>query len=174
MLSKLPELVDPVVFAERQSHVVATLDIKRLKRLSELLDSTEGHLDVDWQFYKEARVPKIEGHIRGHLSLICQNCLGPVEWPLDKLVKIGMVQSLEQADQFEEDLEPLLVSGEKMSLPDIIEDEVLMSLPDYPRHKQDCSRYKIPESLVESEDTEQKPAANPFAVLAQLKNSGDQ
>ena len=174
MLKKLPELIDPVVFADRESHVVGGLDVACLSRLSDVLFSTEGQLKVDLQFYRDAQVPKIEGSIKGDLKLICQSCLGAMDMAINKSVKIGMIKSMEQADRFEEGLEPLLVTGEKIALAAIVEDEILIDLPDYPRHGDSCKHYQKSEAFVESKRLTQEEPANPFAVLAQLKKSGDQ
>ena len=73
MSDQLPELIDPVVFAERQSHILGRLSLQRLDRLSETLFNKEGELEVDLQFYKEGKVPVIEGRIKGHITLICQS-----------------------------------------------------------------------------------------------------
>lgn len=173
MLDQLPEFIDPVVFAERQSHLLGRLGLQRLERLSEFLFDKKGELKVDLQFYKDGKVPVIEGRIEGHLILTCQSCLQALPWNVDKPVKIGMVQTIEQADRLTDGFEPLMLADEKMSLPGIIEDEVLISLPDYPRHEDECLQYQPAEKLAEPEEIEQKPD-NPFAVLATLKNTGDQ
>ena len=173
MLDQLPELIDPVVFAERRSHLLGQLDIQRLKRLADLLFDNKGALNVDLQFYKEGKVPLIEGRIEGHLNLTCQSCMQAIAWVVNKPVKIGMVQTIEQADRLTEEFEPLMVSDDKMSLPGIIEDEVLISLPDYPRHEHKCLQYEPAVKLAEPIEIEEKPD-NPFAVLAKLKNTGDQ
>jgi len=173
MLDQLPELIDPVVFAERHSHLLGRLSVQRLNRLADFLFDKKGELKVDLQFYKEGKVPVIEGRIEGHLILTCQSCLQALEWTVNKPVKIGMVQTIEQADRLAEGFEPMMVSDNKMSLPGIIEDEVIISLPDYPRHENECLQYEPAEKLVEPKEIEQKPD-NPFAVLATLKNTGDQ
>ncbi len=173
MLDQLPELIDPVVFAERHSHLLGRLSLRRLDRLADFLFDKEGELNVDLQFYKEGKVPVIEGHIKGHLILTCQSCLQALDWSVDRPVKIGMVQTIEQADCLAEEFEPMMVADNKMSLPGIIEDEVLISLPDYPRHENECLQYEPAEKLAEPQEIEQKPD-NPFAVLATLKITGDQ
>jgi len=174
MLDRLPELIDPVVFAERRSHLVGTLELQRLERLADLLFDKEGGLNVDLQFYKEGRVPIIEGRIEGHLTLTCQTCLQELPWTIDKSVKIGMVQTIEQADRLEDGFEPLVVSDQKMSLPAIVEDEVLIALPDFPRHKSSCIQYSSTEPLVEEPEEIKQESDNPFSVLAKLKITGDQ
>ncbi len=173
MSDQLPEFIDPVVFAERHSHLQGTLAVQRLDRLADFLFAKEGELNVDLQFYKEGKVPVIEGRIEGHLVLSCQSCLQALAWPVDKAVKIGMVQTIEQADRLDKEFDPLVVSEQKMSLADIIEDELIVSLPDYPRHKNECLQYEPAAKRAEAHSIEQKPDS-PFAVLATLKNTGDQ
>ena len=173
MLDQLPELIDPVVFAERHSHLQGQLSVQRLDRLADFLFDKKGELNVDLQFYKDGKVPVIEGRLEGHLNLTCQSCLKILLWNVDKFVKIGMVQTIEQADSLAGEFEPLIISDEKMSLPGIVEDEVLLSLPDYPRHENECLQYEPAEKLVEPKEIEQEPD-NPFAILATLKITGDQ
>ncbi len=173
MLDQLPELIDPVVFAERQSHLRGKLAVQRLERLSDLLFDKQGELNIDFQFYKQGKVPVIEGRIEGHLVLTCQSCLQALPWVVDKPVKIGMVQTITQADQLANEFAPLMLAKTKMSLPGIIEDEVLLALPDYPRHEQKCLSYQPAVKLAEPKEIVQK-SNNPFAVLATLKNTGDQ
>lgn len=173
MLDQLPEFIDPVVFAERQSRLQGCLGLQRLDRLADFLFDTEGELRVDLQFYKEGKVPVIEGRIEGHVNLICQSCLQALALTVDRPVKIGMVQTIEQADRLTDDFEPLMLAEKKMSLPGIVEDEVLIYLPDFPRHAHDCLQYEPAEQLADPEKNTQE-SDNPFAVLATLKNTGDQ
>ncbi len=173
MSDQLPEFIDPVVFAERQSHLQGRLGLQRLNRLGDILFDKNGELKVDLQFYKEGKVPVIEGRIEGHITLICQSCMEALEWPVAKSVKIGMVQTIEQADRLVDGFEPLMVTDEKMSLPELIEDEVLISLPDYPRHAHKCLQYEPAVKLAEPNKIKQE-SDNPFSVLAKLKITGDQ
>ena len=172
MLDQLPELIDPVVFAERTSHLVGIVKFQRMNRLSEFLFDKEGDMKVDLHFFKEGKVPTIEGHIEGHLNLICQTCLQSLPWDVSKDVKIGMVQTMEQADRLEKGLEPLIITEGKVSFPSIVEDEVIIALPDYPRHAEPCMQYTNV-AFVEPDVDETKPD-NPFSVLAKLKNTGAQ
>ncbi|MBE0468297.1 MAG: DUF177 domain-containing protein [Methyloprofundus sp.] len=174
MLDQLPEIIDPVVFAERHSHVVGPIGLQRMARLSDFLFDKEGELNVDLQFYKEGKVPVIEGRIEGHVTLICQSCLDALPWIVDKSVKIGMVQTIEQADRLEEGFEPMVVSEQKMPLSAIIEDEVIIALPDYPRHEHSCLQYSSTQPLIDEPEEIKQQSDNPFSVLAKLKFTGDQ
>lgn len=174
MLDQLPEIIDPVVFADRNSHIVGHIGLQRMARLSDFLFDKDGELNVDLQFYKEGKVPIIEGRIEGHITLTCQSCLKFLPWTVDKSVKIGMVQTIEQADRLEEGFEPMIVSSQKMSLSTIIEDEVIIALPDYPRHESSCIQYSSTKSLAEEPEEIKQESDNPFSVLAKLKITGDQ
>ena len=72
----------------------------------------------------------------------------------------------EAADQR---LEPVELDEEgRLYLWDVIEDELLLNLPDFPMHPQDeCQALKIePQEDIAAEEPQR---SNPFDVLAQLK-----
>lgn len=173
MSDQIPELVDPVVFAERQSFIQGLLGLQHLHRLADMLFDKQGELKVDLYFYKQGKVPVVEGRLQGHINLICQSCLETLDWNVDKIVKIGMVQTIEQADRLQDGFEPLMVAEEKISLPGLIEDEVIISLPDYPRHAHQCLQHKINVPPADTRTIKQE-SDNPFSVLAKLKITGDQ
>jgi len=105
--------------------------------------------------------------------LACQSCLQPLSWPIDIGFKLGIVASLAEADRLEIDCEPLLFNGEKIFLKSIIEDEILLALPDYPKHGYECiASGKSVNSNFALQDNPAK-TENPFAVLAKLKKTGD-
>jgi len=117
---------------------------------------------------------KVEGQIEAVLELTCQNCLQAVQWPVKNTVKLGIVTSVDQADRLPEDYEPLLVDEEKILLKNIIEDELLLILPAFPKHQHDCLAHKSGNNKVDFLLSEQQSLTeNPFSILAKLKNTGD-
>jgi uncharacterized protein len=108
------------------------------------------------------------------LELECQNCLEAVDWPIDCTIKLGIVTSMDQADRLPEDYEPLMVEEEKILLKNIIEDEILLILPAFPKHQHACFVQKTDNNSVDPlVNDEQSSAENPFSILAKLKNTGD-
>jgi len=83
-----------------------------------------------------------------------------------------LVNSLEQADRLASDCEPLILEDDKISLNELVEDELLLALPDFPRHDYPCIDREGVKPAVHDID-EQIRSNNPFAVLAKLKNTGD-
>jgi uncharacterized protein len=68
----------------------------------------------------------------------------------------------------------LMVEEEKILLNKIIEDEILLTLPAFPKHQHACSVQKTDDNSVELlvNDGQSSPK-NPFSVLAKLKHTGD-
>jgi uncharacterized protein len=145
-----------------------------LDRLADLLFSDAGSVAVDLFFGREGRLAKIEGQIEAVLELECQNCLQAVQWPVKSSIKLGIVTSIDQADRLPEDYEPLLVDEGKILLKNIIEDELLLILPTFPKHQHNClAQQSDNKKAVLLLNEQQSPTKNPFSILAKFKNTGD-
>jgi len=174
MLARLPEFIDPLHLADKRGELKGQIPVSGLDRLADLLFSDTGAVTVDLFFGREGRLAKIEGQIETVLELKCQNCLQAVQWPVKSNVKLGIVTSLDQADRLPEDYEPLLVDEGKTLLKNIIEDELLLILPAFPKHQHDCLGRKPSDKQADVLLNEQpSPTENPFSILAKLKNTGD-
>jgi uncharacterized protein len=172
MLDRLPVLIDPLSFAERGKRLLGKIKINELSRLSDILLDSSGEIEIDFSFDKEGRFPVIVGEIKANLIAECQSCLKQVVLPVDKHFKLGMVLSDEQADRLAGDCEPLFLQDEKISLNELVEDELLLALPDFPKHPEVCIERE--EIVTASNDEQQQmDSNNPFSVLAKLKNTGD-
>jgi uncharacterized protein len=174
MSDRLPEYIDPLHLADKRGTLKGQIPIKSLDRLSEILANDTGTVTLELFFGREGRLAKVEGHIEADLELVCQNCLEAVKWPIDCLVKLGVVASIDQANRLPEDYEPLLVEEGKIPLKNIIEDEILLILPAFPKHPYNCFVRKSDDNnLVPLANDEQLTSDNPFSILAKLKNTGD-
>ena len=174
MSDRLPEYIDPLHLADKRGALKGQIPLRSMDRLAEMLVSDAGTISVDLLFGREGRLAKIEGHIEAVLGLECQNCLEAVEWPINCFIKLGIVTSIDQANRLPEGYEPLLVEEGKILLKNIIEDEILLILPAFPKHQHDCFVPKFDNNSVDSlVSDEQSSPENPFSILAKLKNTGD-
>jgi len=174
MLDRLPVLINPLSFSDKGKVLVGSIEISELTRLSDVLFDNSGIVEVNFSFNREGRVPTIQGEIKADLMLECQSCSKKLDWSINSIIKLGIVQSLEQADRLASDCEPLMLETEKISLNDLIEDELLLALPDFPKHDYECvGRGGIEFDALEEEIEPQVETNNPFSVLAKLKNTGD-
>jgi len=172
MSDKLPDLVDPILFADRRSMLTGVIRITALKRLSDLVVINDDVVAVDVWFARQGGRALVSGNIKATLQLVCQSCLQALPWPLDVSFKLGVVSSAQDAEKLELDCEPLMFDGETVSLTELIEDEILLALPDYPKHDFHC----IPVNSSKDPDFDQESQIqpnNPFSVLAKLKKTGE-
>jgi uncharacterized protein len=171
MSSHLPDFVDPWRLAERGKGFSGQIELARLPRLAEALASPAGHADFDvpvgWDGEKWIH---ITGTVRARLALKCQRCLEQMNQAVDVAVNLVVIEVQEQAALLSEDVDPVLAEEGQISLMDLIEDELLLSIPQVPRHAPELCRVDPAdlESVNELEDTMADPT--PFAVLEGLKS----
>jgi uncharacterized protein len=174
MLNRLPEIIEPLHLADKRGELKGEIAVSSLKRIADMLYNDEGSVAVELFFGREGRLAKVEGRIQTVLQLKCQSCLQALEWSVDSVVKLGIVSSIDQANRLPEDYEPLLVEGDTMPLKDIIEDELLLSLPTYPKHQHSCFAANS-DKIKTTTSAHDNPSSseNPFSILATLKKTGD-
>jgi uncharacterized protein len=130
----------------------------------------------------EGRQPYLRMVIHGSAWLECQRCLAPYEQAFDVEAAYRIVATEEEADEFplDDDEVEVIVGSRHFDLVDLIEEELLLSLPLVPKHDV-CP--EIHESLASGADgaegvdsvddvPEQEVGPerpNPFAALGSLK-----
>ncbi len=162
--------VDPFRMAEARRILEGDVPLRQLKRLGALLEDDTGVARVQLEFgTDEMGVRFLKGHIHAELSILCQRCLEPMPWHVDLDLALGLLHPGE--DEAKAGVyEPLLVDEVPMHLIDLLEDELLLALPQIPRHELaacPAREYVEPAGQVRAETTASKD--NPFAVLAKMK-----
>lgn len=168
MSDRMPVSINLLSFADSEKRIYGAIEISEFARLSDSLLENSGIVDVKVIFNKEGRLPVIRGEIKTNLSLKCQACLNKLVWAIDRSFKLGLVASLNQADRLAGDCEPLILKGDKVSLNELVEDELLLALPDFPRHQYNC--VEMTGANQDDDNFEQSNANNPFSILAELKS----
>ena len=174
MLTRLPVEVNPYRLVEQGRKLDGVSDIASLSRIDDLLADKDGTLSVNLTFYRnESALPALKGQITGDLSLICQRCLDKMSLPIATTMELVFVSNDEKAQSLQDGYETYLVEDSRILLNDLIEDEVLLSIPQLVVHE-DCEPYRplievTPETISQTVHEEKN---NPFAVLKNLKNPG--
>jgi len=172
MLDRLPNCIDPLYLAEKRSELKGQIPVSGFDRLADMLLDRSGCVSVILSFGKEGNQALIEGKIESILTLVCQNCLEALVWPIEHTVKLGIVNSIDEADRLPENYEPLLLEEDKILLKDIVEEELSLILPQYPKHRYDCLNRDSDGDETESvSKNKQTTKENPFSILSNLKSS---
>lgn len=173
LTTRLPTKVEPYRLASAGKRLEGVIPLANMPRVVEAIGAQEGDVSVSLSFDIDTqRRSFIEGSIAFEASLLCQRCLGPTEpEPLSSEFLLGLVTSDALAAQLPGEYEPVVVENEQLDLLSVIEDEVLLILPQVVYHEEaDCavSRDQLA-SGVEPEASD-APAVNPFSVLRTLKD----
>jgi len=168
--------------AQAQSRLSGTIKLDHFDRLKlhalvdEATFAQENELDLNLSFdYDDSGWLKVQGSVNGELSLVCQRCLEPMRWPITLDVSLAVVSDDEDMADLPEIYEPIMLEDESITTVDLVEDDLLLSVPLVPTHVagEVCEVSKIPgvELRIASEETPQ-PTKSPFSVLESLKGVG--
>lgn len=164
----LTEPVDVRAEAARERSANQRVSLSQLPRLVEALHEEadrDGTVHVELALrLDESRRVCIDGRLRGDLIIRCQRCLGPLDLPVD--VTLALRSGALPDGDFE-------LADEPARLLDLVEDELLLALPDVPTHTDlaacgpDATRY-----LVDAGEP-QAQTKTPFAGLKDLLDASN-
>jgi uncharacterized protein len=171
MSKRFPDRLDPWRFADLGKEIGGELALETFSRLGACLLKPAGNVSFKLVFSRDQeRRAILSGWLKAVLSLQCQRCLEVVNLPIEIHLSVAFVQGADEAEMLSEDLDPCLVEDDQVVFMDLLEDELLLALPQVAMH--DPGACHAPASRVaedapiESSGQERK---NPFAALAELK-----
>ena len=172
MQSLIPEYLDLLQKADSGCDIEGVWPISRLPRLAELLVETEGDLVANLRIGRLDKLRYLTGSVSCQLNITCQRCLETMELTVKSEFKLGLISNEAQADNLPEGYEPFLVGEDKTSIPEILEDELLLAMPLVAMHDYDCSEYLQEQEkrrTAEAElEAQEKVKNNPFSALKDL------
>ena len=157
--------------------------IRRFTRLADVAGNPGDALEIDLALgYADDGSPLLEGAVQGDVELVCQRCLGPLRQPVDVALKLALVPE-GQSPAIPAGFEAWEVPAEQQRPPrvrDLLEDEVMLSLPLIARHASRADCEGLSPHLVDEDEAATSDAGdggergdterdNPFAVLKGLK-----
>ena len=187
MSPRLPELIEPERMAETGRILKGTLALSKLKRLAPLLFNDKGSVSGDYgdvavelMFGIDATGQlNVTGSLETDVRLQCQRCMQALDLHIAEKVSLAIVYDNDQANELPSHYEPLVLNDEEelVSLPELIEDEILLALPSVPLHEPDeCQLEETAAVGIDGAGQKQTPdktepqKASPFAVLEKLRN----
>ena len=169
----LPLKIDPFRFADNQSRLQGSLPIKNMPRLLASLASDEGEAEVNIRFgVDEQGIRYLKGHLAAHLTVQCQRCMESYIYEIIGDFKLGILQREEEAISLPESYDPLVIQGAELFISDVIEDELIVSLPIVPMHELSQCKVQLP-LVTQSAGLSDIEKDNPFKVIELLRTKRD-
>jgi len=180
MSREFPDFVDPWKAADGRRTFQGTMPIKRMQRLGPLLaPETESRIDEvlvrgDAGFtarfsYDRQGLLTIRLDVEAELPLVCQRSLEPYREKVSRHSWLAVIEDVADQQLIPDMYDPVLVEHRRMALLDIVEEELLLAVPQVPRSPEsrlmDVSTDGT--SAVPSVD-EKTQTYKPFAGLAGL------
>jgi len=105
--------------------------------------------------------------VSGVATLECQRCMRPMQLPVDTEVRVGLIAAEADVGRVPADLEPVLAPGGRISIGELITEEMLLTLPIVPLHAEGDECRALPAPGVVQERVGEA-THKPFARLAEL------
>jgi len=173
-MNPLPRQIDPRKFAQQGIEIAGSVPLSELTRVRELLFSDKGQVEAELAFdIGEQRILYVAGKIKATVENVCQRCLDAVSVDVNCELNLAIQWEDSDLDRLPSHFEPWIVAEGQTDIYQIIEDEILLSLPIVSYHEEEC----VPHNLFSSGETEAKklidaaPSTNPFTALQGLKES---
>lgn len=168
---RLPVHIDPIRFAEIGRELKGRIALAEMERLSAMLLDNGGDVQAELSFGVDHEgIRFMRGRVSAVVKLQCQRCLGVLPQAIEAEMLLGFVSERDPRE-LPSYYEPLPVGHEPIFLRDIIEDELILSLPIVPKHAEGQCPKQPQAGTEDSKESHSASEANPFAVLAGLKRN---
>ena len=152
--------------ADRGADIDFAVPLAELSGLRELRAGLAGSVQGRVHFEREEDLPVADLRFSGTVSLQCQRCLQPMEQAVEVDSRIALVGSEAQAGRVPPEREPVLAPGGRISIGELLTEELLLLLPIVPLHedREQCAAARpVPGTAAAGGETHR-----PFAHLDEL------
>jgi uncharacterized protein len=169
MSRDFPDWINPWTAAQGRRTFAGTVPLKRMKRLGRLIEDVDGEAAFEATFgIDEDRRPVIGLEVSAALSLMCQASLEPYVAHVERQSTLGVIESEAEMERLAPDVDPVLADEGRLALAELVEDELILALPQVPRNPAiEPVTYRsggAEQELAAAEEEDEK-RENPFAVL---------
>ena len=131
------KLLDIGPLADGRAEIDFSIPLKEFPRVLPLLAGPDGTARGRVNFGREGRLAVAEVAVAADATMLCQRCLAPLNWPLKSTGRAALVATPAEAERVPETLETVLAPEHRISIRDLVEEELLLALPLVPRHEND-------------------------------------
>jgi uncharacterized protein len=162
--------VDSLDFARNGRNISGNLPVAELPRMFDMLDNPQGFLSYSLQGGVDIRgMHFLDLSVAGQCRLRCQRCLGGLDYPVQLETRLLLrdqasfeALDIKDADLGNEEFDSIFADAH-LDVQDLLEEEILLSLPIAPKHELGTCRAAGGKNRQEER--------HPFEVLAKLKSS---
>jgi uncharacterized protein len=163
-------LVDTLVGTD--AVIEFTIPLSDLPRVSRELTSLNGDATGRARFSRQLGQAVADLEVSAQPEVVCQRCMQAMRWPVVVKSRIALVSDYDAADRVPEGLEVFLVEGDSVSVRDLVDEEILLALPNVALHAEgsECAdgQMQLSVPVADEEDVADSQVQKPFAQLGEL------
>jgi uncharacterized protein len=164
-MKQLPERIALDKAVNGQRHYQGSVKLNKMSRLADMLDNIDGDVEFSLQFGRAVKLlGKAQIKVKANLPLICVISHEKFKFPVEIDTTVGFIDDLEYEDFIGVDMEASWVEGGFIKPLEIIEDELILAVPDAPFNEKETDGETTDATKLV---TDEKP--NPFDILKNLK-----
>ena len=118
-----------------------SIPLSELPRVAHELSAKDGEAKGRVRFSRQLGHAVADLEVDAQPEVVCQRCMQPMRWPVKLKSRVALVSDYNAADRVPEGLEVFLVEADSVSVRDLVDEEVMLALPNVPRHAEgsDCA-----------------------------------
>jgi uncharacterized protein len=151
--------------AGTEADVDFAISLAELPGLRSLRDGVAGSVTGRVHFARDQGLAIAEIALKGTVTLECQRCMKPMQLPLETSARVALLASEADVGRVPADLEPVLAAGGRISIGELITEELLLLLPIVPSHADSNACVASPAEAARDGGSETQ---RPFAHLGEL------
>ena len=158
-------IIDSVSFARTSKSLQGKIALGALTRARDYFIATDG--EIVFQLHgslDQRKQPQLILTLSGDVMLTCQRCLQPLSHRLESTRGLKLVKddaALPPLDEEQDDID-VIVADPRLNVLELIEDEIILSIPLGPKHDFECRADSAKIPVHENQ-------RQPFAALAKFK-----
>lgn len=160
--------LDIARLADSEADIAFVVALAELPRLRSRLESVSGTVAGRIRFSRESGFAVADLEVTGDASVLCQRCLRAMSEPVNSSVRVALIEAEEDMSRVPDDLEPVLAAGGRISVGELVEEELLLALPIVPLHGRDADCVVPPEAPLVDREGPEHTTQRPFERLAEL------
>jgi len=159
--------------ARCEARISRSVNAATLKRFSALCDCRETvRARLGFRIDEQGLV-RIDGDLAIGVAVECHRCLEPVPVGLRTAFSVVVASSESEASRLGAERDVLCVDGDQAGMAELIEDELILALPQRPCTQADCANARPFVNSACGLDEFESEASGPFAALGALKMRND-
>lgn len=180
MSKALPEHIYPLRLARHGESLAGSMLLTQMPRIADMLCEGANSADFTLRFgYDGGGQACVLGHIDAKLVVLCQRCLGPMEIGVARKVHLALVGENDDLAALDAAYDPLPVGDGPVSLAGMVEDEIILAMPNFACHpRSECQMppgadaVNVIDEGAPGDDVDtagESGKDNPFSILESLK-----